>query len=375
MRRQAGILLALIIFASLLTVQATVTLNPKIPDPTQKVVIIMFDDGWLSQYTNALPILDSYGYKASYAIYPKAQDGQYTDYMSWAQVEDLNNRGMDVESHTYSHLDLSNMSAAELQSELVNSKQVLAQHGIQAGALIYPFGTAADNATVKQAVKDAGYLIARGTDDGVIDLSNPALDYYALNAFTMENTTNLAYFESNLYTVSGSNIAILLYHQIDNADPSQECVTVDNFAQQMAYLHDNNFTIKTLSDVFFDTTPLPPTPTPTPKPTPTPTPEPTATPTPTPISIQSATPTPTAAPNTTPNPTASPAPTSTSNATTMPTPTKTSTATHTPTPTNTSTSPSQTQPVGLSAEPIALIIIGVCMACVAVTLVLVKKYA
>ncbi len=118
-------------------------------------------------------------------------------------------------------------------------------------------------------MKDAGYLIARGTVDGPIDLSNPALDYYALNSDPIGITTNLPYFESTLYNVQGSNIAILLYHRIDNTDTADETVTIDNFAAQMAYLAGNGYTVKTLSDVFFDVTPLS-TPTPTPSPSPTP---------------------------------------------------------------------------------------------------------
>ena len=106
MKRQIGILFIVIVLASLITVQATVTLAPKIPASTEKVVVLMFDDGWISQYTNALPILESYGFKASFAIYPKAIDGKYPDYMSWAQIETLSKNGYDIESHTYSHLDL-----------------------------------------------------------------------------------------------------------------------------------------------------------------------------------------------------------------------------------------------------------------------------
>jgi peptidoglycan/xylan/chitin deacetylase (PgdA/CDA1 family) len=197
MKRQFGILCLIIILASLVTVQATVTLAPKTPASTEKVVVIMFDDGWLSPYTTALPILQSYGYKASFAIYPKAQDGQYSAFMSWAQVEDLSSKGYDVESHTYSHLDLNNLTTAELQSELVDGKAVLAQHGIEAAALVYPYGSAVDNATVRQAIADAGYLVARSTTDGKIDLSSPTLDYYGLNCYHIMNTTDIPYFRSS----------------------------------------------------------------------------------------------------------------------------------------------------------------------------------
>jgi peptidoglycan/xylan/chitin deacetylase (PgdA/CDA1 family) len=343
-QKTIGILAIAIILGSVAAVQATVTLSPKTPASTDKVVVLMFDDGWLSTYTNALPILQSYGYKASFAVYPKAQDGKYSDYISWAQVETLSKAGYDVESHTYSHLDLTSVSASILQSELVNSKQVLQQHGIQAGALIYPEGENPNNANVKQAIKNAGYLIAAGgTNEGIFDVSNIP-DYYAIPTYAITDTTSLAYFESLLYGVSGSNVAMLVYQKVSDTTVDSDTVSVNNFQQQMAYLHDNGFTIETLSDVFFDITPLPtatptptptatptPTPTPTPVPTATPTPTPTATPTPTPTPKSTATPTPTPAPTTTPTPSPSTTPTST------PTPTPTITLTPTPTPTPTTT--------------------------------------
>ena len=291
MKRQIGIILAIILLASFAAAQADVTLAPKVPAAQEKVVIVMFDDGWLNQYTTALPILQNLGINASFSIYPQAMDGQWPGFMSWTQVEDLAKQGYDVESHTYSHMDLDNVSATQLNRELVESKQILQQHGIQAAALIYPYGNSISNSTIKQATKDASYLVARGTENGVVDLSSQQLDYYALNAISIVNTTSLPYFAVALDNVHGSSIAILVYHKVSDTNVDTETVTTASFTQQMTYLHDNGFTVKTLSGLFFDTTPLSST-------SPTPTPSSTATPTPTPTA------TPTATPTTTPTPTA-----------------------------------------------------------------------
>jgi peptidoglycan/xylan/chitin deacetylase (PgdA/CDA1 family) len=329
MKRQnliAIILLAAILLAPLATAQADITLAPKVPSAQEKVVIVMFDDGWLSQYTAALPILQSMGINASFSIYPQAMDGQWPGFMSWTQVEDLAKQGYDVESHTYSHMDLDNASASQLNRELVESKQILQQHGIQAGALIYPYGNSISNATVKQAAKDAGYLVARGTENGLVDLSSPQLDYYALNAISIVNTTSLPYFTVGLENVHGSSIGILVYHKISDLAPDAETVTTTDFTQQMNYLHDNDFTIKPLNAVLFDTTPISST-----SPTPTPTPSSTATPTPTPTVTATPTPTPTSTETPTPTPTATAQPTSTLSPTVSPTPTKTPSPTATPT--------------------------------------------
>jgi peptidoglycan/xylan/chitin deacetylase (PgdA/CDA1 family) len=317
------IILAVILLATLATAQADITLSPKVPSAQEKVVIVMFDDGWLNQYTTALPILQSMGINASFSIYPQAMDGQWPAFMSWTQVEDLAKQGYDVESHTYSHIDLDNVSTTQLNRELVESKQILQQHGIQAGALIYPYGNSIGNATVKQAAKDAGYLVARGTDNGVVDLSNPQLDYYALNAISILNTTSPPSFGVALDNVHGPNIAILIYHKVSDTEVDAETVTTASFTQQMAYLHDNGFIVKPLSAVFFDTTPMSST-------SPTPTPSSTVTPTPTPIATATSTPTPTATETPTPTPTATAQPTSTPTLTASPTPTKTPSPTATP---------------------------------------------
>ena len=46
-----------------------------------KVVVLTFDDGLKSQYTNAKPILDTYGYKASFSII--CEDVGKADHTSW----------------------------------------------------------------------------------------------------------------------------------------------------------------------------------------------------------------------------------------------------------------------------------------------------
>jgi hypothetical protein len=295
--------------------------------------------------------------------------------MSWTQVEDLAKQGYDVESHTYSHMDLDNVSTTQLNRELVESKQILQQHGIQAGALIYPYGNSISNSTVKQAAKDAGYLVARGTENGVVDLSNPQLDYYALNAISIVNTTSAPYFTVALDNVGGSSIGILVYHKIGDTAPDAETVTTANFTQQMAYLHDNGFTVKPLSAVFFDTTPISSTsPTPTPSSTATPTPTPTATTTPTPTPTTTETPTPTPTPTT--QPTSTPSPTTTPSPTAKPTATPHTTPTSKPSPTtnatNNATNPPTNQP-DENPTVIAVIIVCIVAAAVAGTVFIIKR--
>ena len=226
-----------------------------IPQAGQKVVCIFFDDGWQTQYTNALPILNYYGYKASFAIITSYVGTSWGNsaglsYMTWSQIVSLANLGMDIESHTYSHLDLATLSTASIVYQLTQSKQDLEQHGINAPFLIYPDGGGAGNATVESLTQQY-YLAARGISPGSLNLSQP-FDRYDLPAYTIENTTTINDFANMVNNADNSSIVILYYHKIDyeNVDTA---VTPEEFTAQMQYLQDNNFTVETMRQLFTTT--------------------------------------------------------------------------------------------------------------------------
>jgi len=52
--------------------------------------------------------------------------------MTWQDIETLNNQGHDIESKTMTHTDMNHLSLDELNFEAGQSKQCLADHGINA---------------------------------------------------------------------------------------------------------------------------------------------------------------------------------------------------------------------------------------------------
>ena len=63
-----------------------------------KVVMIGFDDGWKSQITYAKPILDKYGFKASFFVVCNYADSGNIRRMNWQDIAALQRDGMDIES-------------------------------------------------------------------------------------------------------------------------------------------------------------------------------------------------------------------------------------------------------------------------------------
>lgn len=136
--------------------------------PARSAVITM-DDGWKSQYENAWPILQKFGYPFTLFI--------YTDYikggpksggrsLTWEQLAEMRDAGADIGGHTVSHKDLRGPTKkggaptpeyeAWLWNELNSSKQIIEQRlGVKVEALALPFGFY--NAHVQEVAKKAGY--------------------------------------------------------------------------------------------------------------------------------------------------------------------------------------------------------------------------
>jgi len=133
-----------------------------LPEPS---IIISFDDGWETQYTQALPLLKKYGFKATFFIFTNAIDKKH--FMSREQLQQLLKEGMWIGAHSVSHPFLSKIKdPAALRKEIFESKRILeADLGIPITSYAYPFGHYTPE--VLDLVKQAGYTSARSTYFGI----------------------------------------------------------------------------------------------------------------------------------------------------------------------------------------------------------------
>ena len=157
-----------------------------------KACVITIDDGWVSAYNNAWPILKKYNYPFTLFIYINYINTGGKS-MSWDQLAEMRDAGVDIESHTYSHADLKKPGAAVdkkaaegirkdiaelgqdgwLRKEIIGSKQVLEkQLGIKCNAFAYPFGIWTPKAV--EIVKEAGYEAAFTVYGQQLHPSSPA---------------------------------------------------------------------------------------------------------------------------------------------------------------------------------------------------------
>ena len=131
-----------------------------------KVTIINFDDSHKNQYTYAKPILDKYGFKATFFEVCNWVEAGHRDKdmtTTWKDIAALQQDGMDIEAHTMNHLHINgSLSQAELDYEIGQSKQCLSNHGINSTIFAYPYGEGSNNSTVVNTV--AKYYTLGRTD-------------------------------------------------------------------------------------------------------------------------------------------------------------------------------------------------------------------
>lgn len=117
-------------------------------------LVITFDDGVNDEYVNAFPILEKYGFSATFYI--KINIYNTPSGMTTKQLKELKDAGMEIASHSVNHDDLTKLSSEQLKTELTQSKAILEKDlDIKIRSFAYPGG--AFNDTVIDAVIDAGY--------------------------------------------------------------------------------------------------------------------------------------------------------------------------------------------------------------------------
>src|SRR6266571_4567122 len=145
-----------------------------------RCAVITFDDGWKSQYEVAWPIMKKFGYPFTMFLYCEGVAGGSLgggQAITWEQLADMRDNGIDIEAHSATHQDLreghtvmviepggkrtkKKLTGAEyeqwLQNEVVGCKQLLEQRlGIKVNCFAVPFGNYNDH--VKEVARNAGY--------------------------------------------------------------------------------------------------------------------------------------------------------------------------------------------------------------------------
>lgn len=149
--------------------------------------LLTFDDGYLSDYEKALPLLLKMNCVATFFL---ITDSVNTDgFLSWAQVRELHNAGMTVGSHTRTHPDMRRLNLSRQKDELLSSRlRIEDELGAAVTNFSFPFGKF--NMDLVKLAWDAGYKTVCTSKHGVTRLPNTLLPRNSINgAMSQESVT------------------------------------------------------------------------------------------------------------------------------------------------------------------------------------------
>jgi peptidoglycan/xylan/chitin deacetylase (PgdA/CDA1 family) len=145
------------------------------PLPPGKPIVLSFDNGYQSQYTQALPVLRRLGWvgveNMQLTGLPPSQGG-----LSDAQIQGLVAAGWELDTQGISHADLITLGPAALHEQVAVARtEVQRRYHVPVNWFCYPSGHY--NLTVINAVKAAGYV---GSTTVVPGWASPGDDPYRL---------------------------------------------------------------------------------------------------------------------------------------------------------------------------------------------------
>lgn len=132
-----------------------------------KIAVITFDDGYRNFFTAALPALQQYHCGATVYL-PTAFIGKTSQVfkgracMTWDEVREAQQAGIEFGSHTVNHPKLYELNLPQLRAELQDSKATLeGELGRQVHSFAYPYAfPSADRAFIKvfvETLRETGY--------------------------------------------------------------------------------------------------------------------------------------------------------------------------------------------------------------------------
>jgi peptidoglycan/xylan/chitin deacetylase (PgdA/CDA1 family) len=159
-------------------------------EPVDHLAVLTFDDGYADAATEALPLLEKYGAKATF--YVILHTIGTPNHLTWSDIRAMMHAGMEIGAHGTDHLDLSRMSKNEQTWQVTHVLDGIARYtGVRPRTYAYPSGryNPATLAVMHAAGIEAAFTMKYGF---VRSLQEP----YRMPRVRINRTTAAATFEA-----------------------------------------------------------------------------------------------------------------------------------------------------------------------------------
>jgi peptidoglycan/xylan/chitin deacetylase (PgdA/CDA1 family) len=160
----------------------------------EHAVVLTFDDGYDDNYTQAYPILRSFGFTGTFFLITDAVGNR--EYMTWQQAIEMSRNNMAIEAHGRTHADLSASTLDDTVWQIGGSKTIIEEKlGQPVRFYCYPSGKY--NAQTISVLRARGYLAGVTTSYGA---THAAGGLFELTRVRMRGDDTLDQFINKLET-------------------------------------------------------------------------------------------------------------------------------------------------------------------------------
>jgi len=142
---------------------------------SKRKILLTIDDGFLSFYKNAWPILKER--KIPFILFVSTREIGAYNYMTWDQIKEVQNEDfVEIGNHSHTHEYLVDESNELIKEDISKSISIFRKNlGKNSKFFSYPFGEYSND--FKKIINDFGFKYAFGQHSGVIDETK---DFYEL---------------------------------------------------------------------------------------------------------------------------------------------------------------------------------------------------
>ena len=212
-------------------------------------VLLTFDDMDVSQIRNAVPVLEKYGFRATFYVmqFPEHRSEKNLHSMDVSEVSGLVRRGWEVGNHTAYHINFAFGTTEQITTQVELEERHFARYGLPAPVTFaYPGGPGTEQGMAY--IRSRGYVGARANIRRVWHPEQD--DPFQIPAFAIADKypgcfgTIWNEFEAD---PAERKALVLIYHGIPGPYP-EIATQPDDFARQMAFLHEKGCRTWTMAD-------------------------------------------------------------------------------------------------------------------------------
>lgn len=206
---------------------------------TPALVSLTFDDGLRCQFERAVPVLDRYGFPATFFLVANTDPihtdgGQHPDWrkIDWSNddiafLRAMIERGHEIGGHSITHRRPELDDDPKLEAE-GSKKWIETRLAAETASYCYPFYHVTP--PIKQAVIEAGYKQARGGHNDAFYSVRERLDWFDVDCHQITQNEQVAQW------VQPGRWHILVFHGIGTWDDGWEPISAEQFAAEMEEL-------------------------------------------------------------------------------------------------------------------------------------------